>query len=237
MYFTSERARLIVESLRRALVDGGYLITSACECSQVLFSEFAAIQFPGATVYKKEAYAPRQAELPLRVAAHAQEPPIQRQMPPPRPRIAAERPTPAKPRGEAVLSAIAPSIRELADEGRLSDALASCEIAIAVDRIDPRLHYLKATILQELNREGDAIASLKRSIYLEPKSVAAHFTLGNLALRSGDDRTATRCFKNALALLAGRLDEEILPDTEGLTAGRFRDIIAATMRIGAKEAI
>jgi chemotaxis protein methyltransferase CheR len=234
MYFTSEGARLIVGSLRRALVDGGWLITSACECSQVLFSEFASVQFPGATVYRKDADAPRPEESPSSGAARTQMPLIR---PPPKPSAAIKGKKPPMPRVEAVPSAIAPTVRELADKGRLGEALALCETAIIRDKMDPRLHYLKSTILQGLNRECEAIASLKRTIYLDPESVHAYFTLGNLALRNGDERTGKRCFKNALALLAGLLDEEVLPDSEGLTAGRFREIISATMRIGTKEAV
>jgi chemotaxis protein methyltransferase CheR len=239
MYFSPERARLIVESLRRALVEGGWLIASACECSQALFSEFDSVQFPGATGYRKPWDLARSGESALREVARAEVPPLQ--VPPirtrPRPRAAVECQAPVKSRVEAAAPAVLPSIRELADQGRLSDALAVCESAIAGDRLDPRLLYLKATILQELNREEEAIESLKRSIYLDPDSAPAHFILGNLAMRSGDASTGMRCFKNAQALLSTRGDEEILPESEGLTAGRFREIISATMRIGTKEAI
>jgi chemotaxis protein methyltransferase CheR len=129
--------------------------------------------------------------------------------------------------------AIALSVRTLANQGRLAEALASCDEAIAADKLDPGLHYLRATILQELNREGDAIASLKRALYLDPDFALAHFALGNLAIRQGEVRRARRCFENVLALLTARQEEDILPESEGLTAGRFREIIHATMQIGA----
>jgi chemotaxis protein methyltransferase CheR len=95
---------------------------------------------------------------------------------------------------------------------------------------------LRANILQELGREEEAIASIKRSIYLDPESAPAYFTLGSMALRGGDRRTGRRCFVNALSLLAGLPDGEIMPDCEGLTAGRLREIISATMEIS-REAI
>jgi chemotaxis protein methyltransferase CheR len=239
MYFKPERARRIVEGLGRSLVEGGWLMTGACEHSQLLFSGFAPIQFPGAIVYRKSAIPPRSMEPPLRGEARVQETPARR-LPEPRAAIAKHRAAP-KPLIEATPPAISsppspassPAIRELADQGRLSEALALCVTAIADKKLDPRLRYLKATILQELNRGDEAIASLKQAIYLDPDYLLAHFTLGNLALRSGDARTGRRCFKNTLSLLAARDDGDILPESEGLTAGRFREIISATMRIGA----
>ena len=84
-----------------------------------------------------------------------------------------------------------------------------------------------------MNREDEAFASLKRTLYLEPGFVLAHFIMGNLALRRGEAGTGKRCLENALDLLADRRDEEILSESEGLTAGRLRQIIHATMQMGA----
>jgi chemotaxis protein methyltransferase CheR len=129
--------------------------------------------------------------------------------------------------------AIASCVRALANQGRLDEALALCDEAIAAEKLDAGLHYLRATILQELNRAGEAVASFKRALYLEPEFVLAHFALGNLAVGQGHTRTARRCFENVLALLATSREEDVLPESEGLTAGRFREIIHATMQIGA----
>jgi chemotaxis protein methyltransferase CheR len=233
MYFKPERARRIVESLGRSLVDGGWLMAGACEYSQLLFSGFASVQFPGAIVYRKSSH-----KIVPTQETHIPPPPrLPTPIPPPhkpRPPAAQYRAPPKQPAEETPI-AIVPSVRELADQGRLSEAMALCEAAIVVDKLDPRLRYLEATILQEMNREDEAIASLKRALYLDPDYLLAHFTLGNLALRSGDARTGRRCLKNALSLLAVRDDGEVLPESEGLTAGRFREIISATMRIGALE--
>jgi chemotaxis protein methyltransferase CheR len=231
MYFSPERALRIVESLRRSLVEGGWLIPSACECSQVLFSEFEAVQFAGAGGYRKAPAAPREppgsAVSPIPAAPRRLAPkPAKASQP-----RTAPRPLSALRREASPLAA--PTIRELADQGRLSEALASCDAAISADRIDPRLHRMRATILQELNREEEAMAALKTSIYLDPESVSAYFTLGNLAQRGGNFRTGRRSFKNALALLGDSPDGEVLPETEGLTAGRLREIIRANMRIDA----
>jgi chemotaxis protein methyltransferase CheR len=132
---------------------------------------------------------------------------------------------------EAVQLKAARSVRILANQGRLMEALVLCEKAIAADKLDPGLHYLRATILQEQNREDEAIASLKRSLYLAPDFVMAHFVLGSLLLRRRDMQKGKRCFENALVLLNACGREDILPESDGLTTGRFREIVDATMRM------
>lgn len=132
--------------------------------------------------------------------------------------------------GEEATCDITIQIRALADQGKLAEALSACDKAIGADRLDPGMHYLRATILQELNEHGEAIAALKRCLYLDPNFVPAHFAIGNLMLRRGNARTAKKYFENVLALLSACRAEDILPEFEGLTAGRCREIINATIR-------
>jgi chemotaxis protein methyltransferase CheR len=53
MYFSPEIAQKVIRKFFRSLVNGGWLVVSASETSQALFSEFETIQFPGATLYRK----------------------------------------------------------------------------------------------------------------------------------------------------------------------------------------
>jgi len=124
-------------------------------------------------------------------------------------------------------------IRAFADSGNLSEALVLCDKAISRDKLDPGLYYLRAVILQEQNNYGEALISLKRTLYLDPNHALAYFTLGNLVLRQGDAKAAKRCFDNVLELIGTCRQEDVLPESEGLTAGRFKEIIQATMNIGA----
>ena len=116
-------------------------------------------------------------------------------------------------------------VRALANQGKLAEASALCEQAIAADKLDPGLHFLGATILQEQNRESEAIAALKRALYLDSNFALAHFALGNLLLRAGNAPAARKSFENALALLNACPPEDSVPESDGLTAGRFKEII------------
>lgn len=115
--------------------------------------------------------------------------------------------------------------RTCANQGKLAEAIEWCEKAIAADKLDPASHYLLATIRQEQGHGGAAAQSLKRALYLDPEFVLAHFALGNLCLSQGRHRDAERHFGNALALLRVRPHAEILPESDGLTAGRLIEIV------------
>jgi chemotaxis protein methyltransferase CheR len=125
--------------------------------------------------------------------------------------------------------AIALLVRAYANLGRLSEAFEWCEKAIAADKLDPALHYLRATILQEQGDINEAIKSLKRALYLDQKFVLVHFALGNLTHQQGKLKESEKYFANALSLLSMYQPEDILPESEGMTAGRLKEIIRSTI--------
>ncbi|MDR3539467.1 MAG: CheR family methyltransferase [Desulfosporosinus sp.] len=53
MYFTPQMIRRIIQRMNRYLVEGGWLIVAPSESSTLLASEFSAVQFEGATLYRK----------------------------------------------------------------------------------------------------------------------------------------------------------------------------------------
>ena len=117
--------------------------------------------------------------------------------------------------------------RVYANQGKLDEALEWCEKAIAADKLNSGLHYLRSAILQEQGLIDDAVIPLKRALYLDQNFVLAHFALGDLAMRQGRRRESNKHFKNALSLLRSYDHEDILPESEGITAGRLSEIIAS----------
>ncbi len=111
-----------------------------------------------------------------------------------------------------------------ANLGRLDEAQSWCEEALSEDKLDPRLHYLLASVLLERNQVGAAETSLQRAVFADDRFVLAHFALGNLTRRFRDGDHARDHFKRTLALLRHYRPDEILPDSEGLTAGRLSEI-------------
>jgi chemotaxis protein methyltransferase CheR len=125
--------------------------------------------------------------------------------------------------------------RSLANLGKSDAALAASERWIAADKLDPSAHYLHAMVLQELGERSSARAALNRAIYLMPDFTLAHFALGNLARAEARHADARRHFDNAAHLLRGYQSDETLPESEGLTAGRLREIISSLSAFGAES--
>lgn len=119
--------------------------------------------------------------------------------------------------------------RIYANLGDLSEARRWAEHAIAADKINPASHYLRAMILQEQGVAGEAFASLRRTLYLEPDFLLAHFALGNIVRRQGRRKEAARHFANALTLLQGYGDNDVLPHSDGMAAGRLREMIRSIL--------
>jgi len=115
----------------------------------------------------------------------------------------------------------------LANQGKLEEALQWCEKAITAEKFDPYLHYMHAIILEEQNKSEEAKASLKKALYLDPDFVLAHFSLANLSLRSGNIIEARKHFSNTAEILSKCKPDEILPESEGITAGRLSEMICA----------
>ncbi len=120
--------------------------------------------------------------------------------------------------------------RIYANWGKLGQALKWCEKAIIAEKLNAGCHYLMATILQELGRTEDAAASLKRTLYLDPKFILAYVALGNISRKFGKSKESEKHFDNALLLLNSRRPEEILPESEGITTERLVEIIRAMRR-------
>ena len=84
---------------------------------------------------------------------------------------------------------------------------------------------MHAMILQEMGEREAARNSLHRAVYLQPDFVLAHFALGNLARAEARTTQANKHFANALYLLRGCPPNALLPESDGMTAGRLVEIV------------
>ncbi|MBI1814163.1 MAG: tetratricopeptide repeat protein [Deltaproteobacteria bacterium] len=122
-------------------------------------------------------------------------------------------------------AALALLARTYANQGHLVTAQEWADKAIAADKLNAGLHFLLATIVHEEGDSEAAVRSLERALYLDQNFVLAHFTLGNLTMRQGKALRARKHFENTVALLSRCPPDEVLPESEGLTAGRLMDIV------------
>jgi len=228
IYFTREHAARIVASLRESLTDDGWLLVSPSEASVAPFDGFDVITSDLSFIHRKARKAPppvvRLPDLPpapasLRAAAAwdcapSATPPEAHERPP-------ERDT-----------APIDVARELANRGRLEEALAWCNEAVKRDNLNPSLRFLRATVARELGQLSEAVTSLEQALYLDADFAMAHFALGTLAQRLGRYRQARRHLHASLDLLARMRPEDPVPEGSGVSAGKLADVIRTFERRG-----
>lgn len=240
LYFAPELAHLVAQRFYNCLIEGGWLIVSECELSTQLFNQFSCVQFSGAHVYRRELRSAQSKDDP-NVPSQVTLPSAQRVLKKAEVARVSPRPIRNQENVRAAKQAVPETlpmddvmcVRSLANQGKLNEALSVCERAIAADKLDIAHYFLLANILLEQKRDAEAIAALKQVIYLDPNYVPAHFLMGNLEQQHGKAAAANKHFKNALALLNNYKTEDVLLETESLTAGRLREIIHAILKKGA----
>ena len=114
-----------------------------------------------------------------------------------------------------------------ANLGELAEALVWCERALSLAKTDPALHFLRAQILQELQRDDEALLALRSVLFLDAGHVMAHYSMANLHRRRNGPHAAAKHLANVRQLLAQRDATEELPQSGGLTVGRLKAILAA----------
>ncbi|HCK99625.1 MAG TPA: hypothetical protein DHW42_05925 [Candidatus Marinimicrobia bacterium] len=130
---------------------------------------------------------------------------------------------------ENVIEATVLMAKTKANQGKLKEALEWCEKALSMDKLNPSVHYLRATILLEQDKVEEARQALNRVIFLDHNFILAHYTLGNLAHLQGNRAAAVKHFTNALDLLKNYKQDDVLPESEGISAGRLREIVASML--------
>jgi len=229
MYFSLSQAKNVAGKLYRSLVGDGWLFPGGPEASRELFGRFTASNIFGAIVYRKSAE-PAPVEAPRFSAPAARRP--AKQIPRPA-RNSSEKDAAPALAGPGKASAktpqaLAKQARELANEGRLAEALVACDEAVRADKLASSLHYLRGLILDESGQFEDAEAAMKRALFIDQRFVLAYFALGHLLRKRGRLRSAKRCFKNAGDLLRECDPAATLPESDGVTARRLLAILEAT---------
>lgn len=251
MYFAPDYIRWTVERFYRSLIEGGFLIVSPVETSQVYYSQYTPVRLRDSIFYKKdiekikqedkiEKHVAKGTALPLvkKVKRSASEKTPRTLLPTPYEeadvlyrkgfyREAEERLGPIVSNGRSSQEALVLYTKVLANQGKLEDAFRWCEKAVSADKFNAYLRYLLAVILEEQRRFEDARASLKRAIYLDHNFALAYFALANLSLRLGKIAEARKHFGNTTEILSKYKPDEIIPESEGITARRFSEMISA----------
>lgn len=260
MYLSDSVASSVVTGFQRALVDDGWLLVAPAEAVRAVSGVFVPVNVGETIFYRKASAAPEPpvrkfipppaAEEPLPEKTPGPEP-VARETEPvsplpvagPDPLEAAEglysrglyREAAAmlealddEARGEQGTLLIAKSC---ANMGLLEDASMWCEKAMAGNPLNKGACMLLATVRLEQARADEAMDNLRKALYIDQDFVIAHFMLGKLLMEKGGGREAAmRHFDAAYRLLEPEKEDAVVPESDGVMAGRLREILASTLK-------
>jgi chemotaxis protein methyltransferase CheR len=230
IYFDHETAGRVAARLFDCLAEGGVLFTAGAD---LLLGEHAPFEVEVTRVglvYRR----PRATPLPaLRRAKRRVE--ATQSLP-----VHNARRTVAQPEAPAPTAERAPLVRDLgleafervirhANANGAKEAEAMAQAALRERPLDARLHYLRAALLVDLDRDDEAELAAQRAVYLDRSLAVAHFLLGTILRKRGAGLGALRSFRNVRDLCAGRPAQEELPAGDGERTGALYVAAAAEM--------
>lgn len=110
--------------------------------------------------------------------------------------------------------------------GRLDQDAAEKWVSAALerDRLFAPAHYVRGLVAAEDGRREDAVAAFRRCVYADPAWPLGHFVLAETLLRLGQKQRAAGALRNLERLLKDAPPDEPVPEGDGLTAGRLREL-------------
>jgi chemotaxis protein methyltransferase CheR len=216
IYFAPDAIHRLIRQFHQQLDEGGWFVAGAAEHSMNAFDCFDSVSVPGATVYRKAGHAKAEPAI-LRAAEPI---PARAEAAPPRP--------PDSP------VAVAPDpideLRRLADRGDWEKALACGSRLLALDGMNPVVHFYHALVLVSLSRTADAERSLRQAIYLDRNFLLAHYHLGITLAKGNQAGSAARSFRNVLRLAGSAADGQNLENGGGLTVAGLKAMAETHLR-------
>jgi chemotaxis protein methyltransferase CheR len=241
IYFNQEINAKLARRFHDCLVDGGWLLVGHAEPTFELNRLFSVAKMVDAAVYQRTNGHPVTAPLgpaaapcvpDRRIVTEWKAPaldPVER-----RP-VGRVSPAPSTAIGDTPARASAPApmaeILSLANNGELAESARLCKARLEKDPLDPVIRFYHALILEQMGARGETMEELQRVIYLDRNFTLAHYHLGLLRQAHGNNRQAKRHFKNALAILSETGDGDILPASDGMTAGELRELVELQLEI------
>ncbi len=115
--------------------------------------------------------------------------------------------------------------RVYANLGNWEEASRWCLRAIERNALSLDAYYTLALVFQHEARIDKAIEAMKKVVYIDRNSILGHYSLAHLYRESRQPAQAQKSLSNALRLLAGRSENEVIAASSGITIGRLREAI------------
>jgi len=219
IYFDAETVRQVARRLLASLAVGGWLITASSDPPLAPAAPFESVVAEEGVFYRRpEPQAPP-------AGAREDEEEKEQLLSPSSLALDHAPPTPAEP---APVDAEAARVRALATSGAI-EAERYCAEVLRRHPLSTELSYLRGLLLMDLGRDEEAVAALRRVLYLDRSLAVAHFALGEALRRQGDRDGARRAYRNARDLSAACPPDQPVPLADGARAGSLAETAAAQL--------
>jgi chemotaxis protein methyltransferase CheR len=118
-----------------------------------------------------------------------------------------------------------------ASKVRFAEAERWIDIAISNRELAAEAHYLRGIALQEQGKLEPALEAFRRSVFLDHTFVLGHFAAAGVFARTGQAGRAQKSLATVAELLAGKPGDQALPEGDGLTVGRLRELVALQQQL------
>lgn len=244
IYFPQDTTRRIVQRFRESLVEDGWLIVGHSEPHISLYAGFEVRNFEATVIYQKapkseakepiiwwtnEPATPPHANLsgPASVRQPSTASSSKRRASPAKKKIATQT-APAKepPSPNAAVLSYLEKAREFANRMQWPEAHQWLDRALEQEPLLLEAHFLRALIYNHQGDNKQALEALRRAIYIDRHFVLGHFHSGMINWQLGRVREARRAWGIARILLQQMQPQELLPHSDGMSAGYLLPILA-----------
>jgi chemotaxis protein methyltransferase CheR len=266
IYFSEPVTRRVIERFYDCLVDGGWLVVGHSEPSLHIYRCFQACNFPDTILYQrtgqptvlpadwKPASPSAQGMLPVDALPAAQAAPCAVSMPPSEKEIDPFELAQnlleyghSEEARDVLLELLrsrpghAPACALLgqayANLGQWQEAERWCRQAVRQDNLLLDAYYTLALVMQHQGQLDQAIDAMKKVVYLDRNYVLGYFGLADLYHSNGQLLQACKSLDNARRLLERCADDQIIPGSGGIVAGRLRETVIREQQQWSAEAV
>lgn len=207
IYFDAEDVSAVADKLVSALSEGGYLMTAHTELIGHRMRNMQSRLFAEGVVHQRVAPAPTVIPGPVHII---QQPPAATKLVPRTTNV----PPLAVPGVEDMLAAA----RALADGGDYDQAVQVCRRVLTVAPLAPGPHFLLAQLAQLRGDFEQAAELLNKTLYLDPRSVAATLELAALCERIENLPRAQTLRRSALDIVRSLPGDSVIEPYETTAA-------------------
>ena len=216
IYFSRDTTRALMKRLHAVMRNGGYLLLGHSETLWQLSDDFRLVVHSSgaesAFVYRRHDTAGARLSRRTATPSTLRADPRTAAAPAAAPGGAPGQATDDAPAAGADAAVV---LRAALERGRYDEAALLAAQAAADEPLRADVHYLRGLALVEAGRHGEALAPLRRAVYLDPDAGLPHFLLARALEDVGDAAAAAREYRAAAASLGRRAEEAAAPELGG----------------------